>query len=719
MSNLLDTIEMLLDGPFLNRRFKPICLDSKLATTLIAVASSLWMIAGATALAAEEHLVYDGALLRVQPGMRAYAALRSTRQGAAAEGFSSETLSGQVLHLKRFKRFSASTQESPVPFSRKTNPCRRATVRNALRKMQVPLTACNPNYALYSTATPNDPFLSSQWAPAAMSSASAWNTTTGTKNVTVVVIDTGISLSHPDLVDNLWVNPHEIAGDGVDNDGNGYIDDINGINSITNTGNPNDDNNHGTHVAGIIGARGNNGVGISGVNWRVSIAGAKFLDASGTGSTSNAIKCVQYATNLKRYGGQNVVATNNSWGGGGYSSALASAILDAASQNILFIAAAGNSALNLTTTASYPASYNFANMISVASTTSSSSLSSFSNYGASTVHLGAPGSNIYSTIIGGYASFSGTSMACPQVAGVAALASAMCSTPLSASSLKNILLSTGSPLPALNGKTVTGKLVNSLGAVNAAATLCATPPPATPTAAPTAPPPTSTPTALPTPTPIASTPPAAAPTPTPLPSVAPVVPTGAPPTVAPSPTALPATPIPTSAPILAPTITPTVAPTSTPTAQPTPAVFSITASPARLVKAGDPSQVSIFGAGTALSVPVSAQLRTWLDGQQLAYTCPTKRLLLSTGVANSTFSTPPSIHYFSSVIYSAALNSRTVSTGVSVATPRLAPPPRASRAAKLNLLAAKGSNFCGAFSRSIQAVNRRARFGRMKSASGL
>jgi subtilisin family serine protease len=203
---------------------------------------------------------------------------------------------------------------------------------------------------------------------------------------------------HPDLAANMWKNPGEIPGDGIDNDNNGYIDDIYGIDARNNDSDPMDDDNHGTHVAGTIGAVGGDGKGISGVNWKVKIAACKFLSASGSGSTSDAIECVNYFTQLA-IAGQKVVVTNNSWGGGGFSQILLDAINAGGNAGILFAAAAGNSDNNNDTNPSYPSSYNSNAIIAVAATDHKDLRASFSSYGAKSVDLAAPGVNILSTVI--------------------------------------------------------------------------------------------------------------------------------------------------------------------------------------------------------------------------------------------------------------------------------------------------------------------------------
>lgn len=332
-----------------------------------------------------------------------------------------------------------------------------------------------PDYTVYIAATPTDSMFTSQWglnntgqsggtANVDINAPEAWNIATGSAATIVAVIDTGVDYTHTDLASNIWANPGEVAGNGKDDDGNGYVDDIRGWNFVSNNNNPMDDNGHGTHVSGIIGARANNG-GVVGVNWNVKIMPLKFLDASGSGSLSNAIKALNYAV------AKGARISNNSWGGGGYDSALNNAINNARSQGHIFVAAAGNGGAdgigdNNDITPSYPASYNLDNVISVAAVDRYGNLASFSNYGATSVDLAAPGVSILSTVrSGGYATYSGTSMATPFVAGVAALVWSQ--NPMwSYSQVRQRLLDTVSPLASLAGKTATGGMVNAFAAVN-------------------------------------------------------------------------------------------------------------------------------------------------------------------------------------------------------------------------------------------------------------
>jgi subtilisin family serine protease len=314
-------------------------------------------------------------------------------------------------------------------------------------------------------------------ADADIDAPEAWDVTTGSRSVVVGVIDTGIDYRHPDLAANVWTNPREVAGDRVDNDGNGYVDDVHGWDFANNDADPFDDQGHGTHVAGTIGASGNNGTGVTGVSWQVSIMALKFLDAAGSGTTSAAIAAINYATMMRRNFGVNVVATNNSWGGGGFSSSLQSAIAAGGSAGILFVAAAGNDGSDNDATPSYPASYTGGSIIAVAATDSSNRLASFSNHGATSVDVAAPGVGILSTTPNStYSSYSGTSMATPHVTGVVALLKAA-RPAATADQVRAAILSTATPVAGLAGKVATGGLVNAAAAVAALVGSPSPPPP--------------------------------------------------------------------------------------------------------------------------------------------------------------------------------------------------------------------------------------------------
>ncbi|KPZ53638.1 S8 family serine peptidase [Pseudoalteromonas sp. P1-25] len=327
-----------------------------------------------------------------------------------------------------------------------------------------------PDYQVSIAGTPDDPRFDELWglnnegqtggtADADIDAVEAWDISTGSRDVVVGVIDTGIDYSHSDLASNMWVNSSEIPGDGIDNDGNGFVDDVHGINAITNTGDPMDDEGHGTHVSGTIGASGNNATGVVGVNHEVSLVGCKFLDAAGNGSTSDAIKCIDYMVGLKN-AGVNLRVLNNSWGGGGYSQALADAIASSEAADLLFVAAAGNDTIDNDVNPHYPSNYENASVLSVASTDQTDNISWFSHYGLTSVDMGAPGSAILSTTPGeSYASYSGTSMATPHVAGAAALVLSI-NPELNTQELKELLMSSGDANAALQGVTVAGTRLN-------------------------------------------------------------------------------------------------------------------------------------------------------------------------------------------------------------------------------------------------------------------
>jgi len=348
-----------------------------------------------------------------------------------------------------------------------------------------------PNWIYQHSATSNDPYYTngSLWgmygdgtSPAnafGSQAGEAWAAgNTGNGSVYVGIIDEGVMRSHPELTVNVFVNPFD-AVDGIDNDGNGYVDDIHGWdfdgnNNSTYDGSQDD---HGTHVAGTIGAVGGNGAGVAGVNWQVTMIPAKFLGRRG-GTTANAIKAVDYITDLKTRHNLHIVATNNSWGGGGFSQGLLDAINRGGNADILFVAAAGNGGSDGVgddndTTATYPSNYqctangSYDCVIAVAAITSAGAKSGFSNYGATTVDLGAPGSGIYSTLPTKqngptYGSYSGTSMATPHVTGGAALyaASHLNDT---AAQIKSAILASTVPTSSLTGKTVTGGRLNVSG----------------------------------------------------------------------------------------------------------------------------------------------------------------------------------------------------------------------------------------------------------------
>ena len=349
------------------------------------------------------------------------------------------------------------------------------------------IVSIEPDRALSTLAIPNDASFGTLWglnnsgqSPGVgnsdINAPEAWETTTGSRSVVVVVIDSGLDYTHPDLAANVWKNPREVAGDGIDNDANGFIDDVRGWDFANADADPMDDDGHGTHVSGTIGAVGNNAIGVTGVNWRVSIMGLKFLDAEGNGYTSNAVAAVSYATRMRRDFGVNVVAINASWGGEKRSAALADAITAAGRAGILFVAAAGNESSNNDRVATYPANQADDAVIAVAATNRSSRLTAFSNYGSTTVDLAAPGVAILSTVPGGgYASFSGTSMATPYVTGTVALMAAA-NPRATAAEIRSALLSTVKPVAALSRKVATGGLLDAAAAVRAI-----TQPPPTPT----------------------------------------------------------------------------------------------------------------------------------------------------------------------------------------------------------------------------------------------
>ena len=319
---------------------------------------------------------------------------------------------------------------------------------------------------------PRDPQFNDQWAlansgqrggkkGADISATLAWARTTGSEDVVVAVLDTGVDYNHEDLTENMWRRPEKMAP--YHDNELGTIDDEDGFNAIDG-GDPMDDNGHGTHCAGIIGAEGENELGIAGVNWKVQIMPLKFMNASGSGTTKDAIEAINYVIDRKK-AGVNVRIISASWGSTQKSRALGDVIRKAYENDILFVAAAGNSSVNNDRQPHYPSSYDSPNVVSVAALDRNDSLASFSNYGAKSVAVAAPGVEILSTWLDNqYEEKSGTSMATPVVAGVAALILAE-HPQMSVDDLKKKLLASTDPIAALKGKTVTAGRINAAKAL--------------------------------------------------------------------------------------------------------------------------------------------------------------------------------------------------------------------------------------------------------------
>ncbi len=345
-----------------------------------------------------------------------------------------------------------------------------------------------PNYKYHALKAPNDPLYKDQWglhnigspdkegvlglAGVDINMEKAWDISTGSKNVVVAVIDTGVDFTIPDLKDNAWTNQVEFHGlPQVDDDKNGYVDDIHGFNFSTiqdpapgggtlstDPADPTDDHGHGSHCSGVIGARGDDGQGMAGVNWNVSIMAVKFLDANGGGSLAGAVAAIDFAT---KNGAQ---IMSNSWGGGPASTILDDAIKRAGVAGALFVAAAGNDGTDNDASPSYPASYSDDNILAVAAVNNRGSLADFSNFGAKSVHVGAPGVNVISVTPGGPQNWSGTSMATPHVSGVAAILKAN-EPGLNYKQIKERIIKTARPVAGLKGKVSSGGMVDAFYAL--------------------------------------------------------------------------------------------------------------------------------------------------------------------------------------------------------------------------------------------------------------
>ncbi|MGC9451914.1 MAG: S8 family serine peptidase [Oceanipulchritudo sp.] len=398
-------------------------------------------------------------------------------EGVSPDNFDAAFASGNMRIHKRISSLGIYTVS--IPMSLEGVPDARA-----LLEMHPHLARyAEPDHIVHATETPDDPrYLDgSLWAlhntgqdggldDADIDAPEGWAIRNSAGNIVAAVIDTGVRYTHEDIAANMWVNPGEDGFDafglskrtnGVDDDENGYADDVHGINVVEESGNPMDDNRHGTHCAGTIAAVGNNAMGVVGVAWEAKIMALKFMGAAGDGAISGAIRCIDYAVAM------GADLTSNSYGGSDYSQALFDAISMARDAGQLFIAAAGNNSADNDVMETYPANLRLENIISVAATTRDDTLADFSNFGSGSVEIGAPGENILSLGIESdfhYLSLSGTSMATPHVAGLAALLHAQF--PESdAFGIRNRLLRGGRPLHDLEGKTNSGCVINLPGAL--------------------------------------------------------------------------------------------------------------------------------------------------------------------------------------------------------------------------------------------------------------
>ena len=399
--------------------------------------------------------------------------------------------------LVRFKSGVARTSSLAVTAKHGTQVLREYRVPTNLQVVSVPKGAsveqavedfkrdpevmyAEPNYIYELATVPNDPQFNQLYGmnntgqtggtpDADINAVEAWNITTGSNNVVIGLLDTGFDYNHEDLAGNIFNNPGEIPGNGIDDDGDGFIDDVHGIDAVNNNGNPLDTDGHGTHVSGTMAARGNNGIGVAGVNWNATIVACKAFNPSG--ALDDILQCMDYFLTLKTRPNNpvDIVATNNSWGGGGFSQALQDAITAHQQAGMLFVAAAGNASSDNDAFAFFPATYPNSNIISVLATNHFDQRAFFSNFGATTVDIGAPGENILSSLPNNqYGLLSGTSMATPHVTGLTGLPKAQ-DPSRTASQIKNLILTGGTETPGTMGTTMTGRRIradNSLSCVD-------------------------------------------------------------------------------------------------------------------------------------------------------------------------------------------------------------------------------------------------------------
>ena len=370
----------------------------------------------------------------------------------SSRAFSAATLPSEVRVESRQGKMMVASNPALTSMSAALAQCKTIMISN-------PGVICEPNVEFKVAAAPNDSYWGYQWNLKNIGAVQAWDNTTGSSSVLVAVVDTGVDYWHTDLTSNIAVNQAEIAGNGIDDDANGYVDDVYGYDFIDADPTPLDLHGHGTHVAGIIAARGNDGYGVSGVAWKAGILPVRVLDEEGSGTLAGVIAGIRYAVAR----GASVI--NLSLGAPYGSKLLLQALQGAELAGAVIVVAAGNESSDNDDIPSFPASYQLSSLISVAATDKDDGLASFSNVGIRTVHIAAPGVSILSlSPLEGYAFMSGTSMAAPHVAGVAALIKAI-NPAFSGVAIKEIILSSARQLPGLAGKIATGGRLNSAGAV--------------------------------------------------------------------------------------------------------------------------------------------------------------------------------------------------------------------------------------------------------------
>lgn len=412
-----------------------------------------------------EEVSYDKILVRFQQGTTK----QQATQIAVTQGDGAQI-------LKFWDNLNMAIVEMPDDSNRFSTPIQLAAHFHQLSSVLY----AEPDFVYSFQAVPNDPTYPAMdgldntgqnggTPDADIDAPEAWDLTTGSTEVVIAIIDSGLDTAHPDIAANVWVNPGEIAGDGIDNDGNGYIDDVSGWDFANNDNVPNDVVGHGTHVAGTVAAVGNNGVGVTGVSWNSKLLPLKIGEATLT--TAAIVEAIQYATMMRSTYGINIPVSNNSYGGYGYSQATFDAVAAHTGAGILFVAAAGNDTNDNDAIPSYPAGFDLPGIVAVAASDNDDQLAGFSNYGTTTVDIAGPGVSVTSTwptalIAAGYNTIDGTSMASPHVAGVVALMNSLVPG-LSIDVVKAALLAGADVIPAFGGDVAGNRRLNALGALNA------------------------------------------------------------------------------------------------------------------------------------------------------------------------------------------------------------------------------------------------------------